>query len=66
MTGQQERLGKKLFEMMAVAGQSLGWADLLMLKSAWQGKLRWEEMPDKLREAFGDLAADIGQEYNPR
>lgn len=59
MTARQEEVGKHMMEMLAREGQNFTWADLLMLKSAWTGKLRWEEMPDNLREAFFRVAVGI-------
>lgn len=52
----QEQKGKQLFLGMVNEAQHLTFSELLMLRSAWQGKLRWEEMPDKLRNAFTALA----------
>jgi hypothetical protein len=59
LTPRQEDVGKRMMELIAVEGQSFTWSDLLILKSAWTGKVRWEEMPDNLREAFFRAAIGI-------
>lgn len=47
-----EWLGEAVFDAMMIEATNLTMTDLLMLRSAWKGKLRWEEMPDSLRMAF--------------
>lgn len=59
MTPMQEDVGMRLMEMLSAEGQNLSVVDGLMLRSAWKGKLRWNELPDHLRSAFFRVAVQI-------
>ena len=59
LTEAQEKLGNKLLVALAREAQNLTWAELLMLKAAWQGKLAWPELPDSMRESFWRVAFEV-------
>lgn len=52
MDTKQERLGEAVFDEMIEQAGSVSMTDVLILRSAWKGKIRWEELPDNLRLAF--------------
>jgi hypothetical protein len=56
MMPKQEEVGKRFFEIMGEAGKRFSLADLLILRSAFQGKVAWEELPDYIRVAFYGVA----------
>lgn len=55
MTKVEEQTGKTIFLAMMKAAQGLSFSDLFILRSAWKGKLAFEELPDHLRTAFAAL-----------
>lgn len=56
MSARQERIAKETFLLLVTEAQKLGMVDMLMLKSAGTGKLTFEELPDRLRQAFARIA----------
>lgn len=56
MIDEQEKLGEAVFDAMIEEAGNISMSDVLILRSAWKGKLRWEEMPDNLRWAFWRIA----------
>jgi hypothetical protein len=50
-----EIIGGVMFDRLRLEAQKLGFTDLLILKSALAGKVAFNELPDKLREAFARL-----------
>lgn len=51
-----EQAGKAAFESIRLEAGYLAWTDLIILKSAASGKIEWNELPDKLRAAFVNVA----------
>lgn len=62
----QEKLGKVVFEAIANEAKNLTMGEMIALRSAWVGKLPWDMLPAKLREAFVRVGIEAGEQYNPR
>lgn len=57
MTPWDEMIGQAMFDRLKSEAKRLDFADLLILKSALNGKVAYRELPDKLREGFARLGA---------